>query len=179
MERFMDLTNSRLPLFLAAAATAILGFQPTYAETQLATPTGVAVLTVTGNITSTNMGDAAVFDLEMLQAYPSQTFETTTIWTEGVQSFTGVSLTEFLASLGVESGTIHASAINDYTIEIPVEDDSTDSAIVAYFNNGETMSVRDKGPLWIIYPFDSRRELRAEVVYSRSIWQLDRIEITD
>jgi hypothetical protein len=42
--------------------------------------------------------------------------------------------------------------------------------------DGKTMSVRDKGPLWIIYPYDSSADYRTEVVYSRSIWQLDRIE---
>ena len=175
----MTSIQMRLPMCLAATAIAVCGYQPSFADTSLATPTGVAILTVTGNISATNMGETAVFDLEMLQSYPAETFETTTIWTEGVQSYTGVPLSEFLESLGVESGTINASAINDYTIQIPVEDDSTDSAIIAYFNNGETMSVRDKGPLWIIYPFDSRRELRSEVIYSRSIWQLDRINITE
>jgi hypothetical protein len=38
------------------------------------------------------------------------------------------------------------------------------------------MSVRDKGPLWVIYPYDSD-DYRSEVIYSRSIWQLDRLEV--
>ena len=43
--------------------------------------------------------------------------------------------------------------------------------------NGGRMSVRDKGPLWIVYPFDSSEEYQAELIYSRSIWQLVRIEV--
>ncbi|RYH00603.1 oxidoreductase, partial [Salipiger sp. IMCC34102] len=39
------------------------------------------------------------------------------------------------------------------------------------------MQVRDKGPLWIVYPYDDTPEYRSEVIYSRSIWQLDRIEV--
>jgi hypothetical protein len=41
------------------------------------------------------------------------------------------------------------------------------------------MSLRDKGPLWIIYPYDSKSDFRTEVVYSRSIWQRDRLEALD
>ena len=44
--------------------------------------------------------------------------------------------------------------------------------------NGEIMSLRDKGPLWVIYPYDQNAAYRSEVTYSRSIWQLDRIEVT-
>jgi hypothetical protein len=43
--------------------------------------------------------------------------------------------------------------------------------------NGAEMSIRDKGPLWIVYPYDASDDFRSEVVYSRSIWQLDRIEV--
>jgi hypothetical protein len=39
------------------------------------------------------------------------------------------------------------------------------------------MSLREKGPLWIIYPFDSSPEYQTELTYSRSIWQLNRIEV--
>ena len=41
------------------------------------------------------------------------------------------------------------------------------------------MSLRDKGPLWIVYPFDSNPSYSTEVTYARSIWQLDRIEVLD
>ena len=53
----------------------------------------------------------------------------------------------------------------------------TTAPLVAYEMDGETMSRRQKGPLWIVYPFDSDADFRSEVIYSRSIWQLDRLEI--
>lgn len=37
--------------------------------------------------------------------------------------------------------------------------------------------VRDKGPLFIVYPFDSAAELRSSTYYERSIWQLKAVEI--
>ena len=49
--------------------------------------------------------------------------------------------------------------------------------VEGYLRNGEPMSVRDKGPLWVVYNFDSNPEFQTEVMYSRSIWQLDRIVV--
>lgn len=145
----------------------------------LSAPTGDVILTVSGSIDTTNVGDTAAFDLEMLEALDATIIETTTIWTEGKQVFQGVALDVLMERMGVEGGTLKATAINDYTVEIPVSDAVSGGPILAYFLNGDKMSIRDKGPLWVIYPFDSKADYRSEVIYSRSIWQLDRIEVVD
>jgi len=54
-----------------------------------------------------------------------------------------------------------------------------DGPLLAYLRNGETMSVRDKGPVWLIFPFDDEPKFQNEEYYSRSIWQLDQIEIVE
>ena len=142
-------------------------------------PSGDVILTVSGAIATTNVDDTAQFDLEMLQALDGTTIATTTIWTEGMQEFQGVALNVLTQHLGIEGGTLRATAMNDYTVEIPVSDAIEGGPMLAYLLDGKTMSVRDKGPIWVIYPFDSNLEYRTEVVYSRSIWQLDRIEAVD
>lgn len=138
---------------------------------------GDVILTVTGTIAQTNAEAAAQFDLAMLQALDPVTVETTTIWTDGVQTFVGVELATLLAVLGAEGRVLKASAINDYAVEIPVSDAVPGGPIIAYLSNGAPMSVRDKGPLWVIYPFDASPAYQTEEIYSRSIWQLDRIEV--
>lgn len=145
----------------------------------LSAPTGDVILAVSGSIDTTNVGGKAAFDLEMLKALDATIIETTTIWTEGKQVFQGVALNVLMERMGVEGGTLKATAINDYTVEIPVSDAVSGGPILAYFLNGDKMSIRDKGPLWVIYPFDSKADYRSEVIYSRSIWQLDRIEVVD
>jgi len=40
------------------------------------------------------------------------------------------------------------------------------------------MSAREKGPVWLVYNYDSDPAFRTETVYSRSVWQLDRITIS-
>ena len=140
-------------------------------------PAGPIILTVSGEISVTNADDKAAFDRRLLARLPPTTIETSTIWTEGVQTFTGVSLHTLLDELDARGNQIHAHAVNDYMVTIPIEDAKENGPIVAYLRNGEIMSLRDKGPLWIIYPFDSDQDFRTETIYARSIWQLDRLEV--
>ena len=146
---------------------------------ELGVPENDVVLTASGELDVTNVDNTAQFDMDMLMALDSTIIETSTIWTDGVQEFEGVQLHVLLERLGVTSGTILATAINDYTIEIPVEDAVVDGPMIAYKLNQEFMSVRDKGPLWVVYPYDDNADYRSEVTYSRSIWQLDRIEFVE
>jgi hypothetical protein len=39
------------------------------------------------------------------------------------------------------------------------------------------MPVRDKGPLFVIYPYDSRPELKSQLYYGRSAWQVSKLVI--
>ena len=66
--------------------------------------------------------------------------------------------------------------MNDYAVDIPIGDARDGGPIIAYEIDGKPMSVREKGPLWIVYPYDSKTEYRTETIYSRSIWQLDRLQ---
>jgi len=161
---------------LAALVFGVVSLGATAAQA-LDPATGDVVLTVSGAITQTNAGETAEFDAAMLDAIGTVTFETTTMWTEGVQTFTGVELSTLLEVLGVNGSQLRASAVNDYAVDIPIEDAVTGGPIVAFLRNGEAMSLRNKGPLWIVYPYDSSPEYRTEVIFSRSIWQLDRIEV--
>jgi len=139
--------------------------------------TDKALLTVTGAIATTNSPGAAVFDRDMLAALPRTTFTTSTIWTEGEVRFAGVELRSLLDRLGVTGGTLRITAINDYSVQIPAAEVVAGGALLADLRDGKPMSVRDKGPIWVVYPYDSSPDFRNEVIYSRSVWQVDRIEV--
>lgn len=153
------------PALIAAFATVTA----TLVITALPAASEEPILTVEGPKGTTS------YDLEALKALESASFTTSTIWTDGPHEYTGVPLLDLLDNAGISEGSVQATAINDYGVEIPLAEITEDYPIVAYHQDGEPMSVRDKGPLWIIYPFDSDARLRAEVIYSRSIWQLNRI----
>lgn len=126
-------------------------------------------------------GQAEVIALtrEQLEVMPATTFRTTTTWTDGVRTFTGVALKDLLHALSLEGDVLRATALNDYSVDIPTSDAVQGGPIVAYLIDHQPFSVRDKGPLWIVYPYDSSADYQTEVIYSRSIWQLDRIEMID
>lgn len=119
--------------------------------------------------------EAIVLDSEALDALPVAGFETTTPWTEGPTRFEGVPLSVLIDRFGIEGETIEATALNDYSVTLPAVDENGFDPLVAYKVNGEYISVRDKGPFWIVYPFDSDERLESEAYYSRSIWQLNRL----
>lgn len=132
------------------------------------------VLTIDGALAE---ADAVrlVLDMPTLEAMPATRFTTETIWTEGPQTFVGVELHALLELADEAASTFRATALNNYAITIPFEDAVEGGPIIAYEINGKAMSRRDKGPLWIVYPYDSDPAYRSEVIFSRSIWQLDRV----
>ena len=118
--------------------------------------------------------------MAQLEALPAFNFTTTTVWTEGDNEFTGPSLQSVFEALGVTADTVKLVALNDYAIDLTVSDIQGDYPIVAHKRNGENMSVRSKGPLWVVYPYDLDETFRTETAYSRSIWQLVKIaEVAD
>lgn len=134
-------------------------------------------MTVSGQIGETNKGKDAVFDMAMLEALPQHSFTTRTPWYDRPVKFTGPLLSDVLALTKAKGTSISASAINDYTIRIPVADAQAHGILVARLLDDQPMAVRDKGPLFVIYPFDSKAELRSSTYYERSIWQLKRMSI--
>jgi len=151
---------------------------PAAAES-LPAPVGDVVLTVTGKIGATTEEGAAKFDLDSLAALGSETIQTSTIWTDGKVEFRGVPLTVFLSKLKAEGSILRIWALNDYTVDVPFADAVEDGPMLAYEANGARLSVRDKGPIWLVYPFDSNPAYQTEVIYARSIWQIERMEVLD
>lgn len=164
----------RLNLFVLALS-AVFVLSPQAAE--LATPTGPVVLTVTGNITATNGKDGAAFDLAMLDALPQRSTTTITPWYTGEQTFSGAILLDLLESLGAEGTAVTVTALNDYSAEIPMGDIENHPVILASRVNDALLSIRDRGPLFVIYPFDLDPDLYNEVSFGRSVWQVKSITV--
>ncbi|VXC00772.1 conserved exported hypothetical protein [Pseudomonas sp. 8BK] len=140
-------------------------------------PTGPAVLRISGLVTQPNMQQQAVFDMSMLQALPQHSFTTQTPWYAEPVKFTGPLLRDVLAAAGAKGEGITAIALNDYRTEIPFNDAVKYDLIVAILMNDQLMPVREKGPLFLVYPFDSKAELQAATFYNRSAWQLRALKI--
>lgn len=140
-------------------------------------PSGAVVLTVEGNITKTNAEGRAEFDLAMIDALPQRVTVTETPWHEGTQTFSGPLAAALLDAVGAQGTLVTVQAINDYSAEIPVDDLIANPVILASRMNGETLSIRDRGPLFVIYPFDEMPSLYNEVYFGRSVWQVVSITV--
>jgi hypothetical protein len=157
-------------LFLALAASCALAFAAA-AQAQTA---DTVVLTIDGEIKDAAPRD---FSIGQLEALGLATIETSTPWHNGKVKFEGVPLKRLMDLVGASGETAAVLALNNYRTEIPLKDFASHPVILALKRDGNYMPVSDKGPLFIIYPFDSSKELNSEMFYSRSAWQVRRITI--
>lgn len=142
----------------------------------LSTPTGRVLLTVSGAIDVHNGNGVAAFDRAMLETLDWQEIETYTSFTAGKQTFSGPTLASLFEAVRAQGGVIKATAINDYSVEFPLAYADNHDVILALEHNGKRMRVRDRGPIWIIFPLSEAKA--AQQPFDREmIWQLDRIVI--
>lgn len=168
-------TPLRRRSLLFAAGAGLLGAAGS--ARALEKPSGTVVLSVTGRVRSPNDGQSAQFDMPMLERLPQTSFTTKTPWYSQPRKFTGPLLRDVLAAAGAQGQLLRAVALNDYWVEVPFDDAQRVDVILARLLDDRPMAIRDKGPLFMIYPFDERPDLRSPVYYNRSAWQLRTIEV--
>lgn len=149
---------------------------PLLAATPLPAPSGDPVFTVSGKIKVHNQGDMAAFDMKTLDSLPQTGFTTKTPWTPE-SKFEGVLLSTLLAHLGAFGKTAVCYALNDYVIEMPLQNLTDDGPLLATRLNGATMPVQKFGPIFVVYRFDTHPEWRNNAIYARCIWQLQKMVI--
>lgn len=149
---------------------------PAFAET-IPIPSGRPILTVSGNIEHKNTEDSAVFDRDSLESIGISNLSTGTDWTDNVTEFEGVLGRDLLDYLGAEGETLFVTALNDYTVEIPISDFETYDVLLALTEDGVTLTPRDRGPIWIVYPRDNHPELNTAEMNDRWVWQVKAIEV--
>lgn len=164
----------RRSLLQGLAVVGLVAARPSLA---LEAPQGPVVLTLSGRLRTPNAGAQAHFDMAMLERLPQVSFSTKTPWYAQPRKFTGPLLRDILMHAGASGTLLRLRALNDYRVDVPFEDAQRFDLILARLLDDAPMPVRDKGPLFAIYPFDSQPELRNAVYYSRSAWQLRSIEV--
>ncbi len=115
--------------------------------------------------------------LEQLEAMPLVTVATENEFSNGVVSYRGPLVRDVIAMVGLDQlETVRFTAANDYFVDIPGADFRDYDAILALEADGEKLSRREKGPLWLMYPITDHSELRDPIYLRRLIWQVVRIE---
>jgi hypothetical protein len=172
----MDLSVSRRSVVTVLAAGLVSLAAPAGAA-PLPAPAEKPILTVSGKIAVANNGNTAQFDRAMLESIGMISFETMTPWYNEPVKFEGVPLAKLMDLVGASGDRLIVVALNDYSAELPMEDIRKYKVILALKRNGEYMPVRDKGPLFLVYDFDSDPALKNQKFYSRSVWQVAKLEV--
>ncbi|MZR29140.1 molybdopterin-dependent oxidoreductase [Sneathiella litorea] len=102
---------------------------------------------------------------------------TSSPWTTGKTRFRGTLLRDILDKVDAKGSVLKAMAVDGYTVEIPISDTQDFDVIIAYKMDGEWLEEGVYSPFWIIYPYDTDKELAQEKYYGRSIWQLTKITV--
>lgn len=127
-------------------------------------------------LTLESQGKERSFTLEQLLPHIDMKLVTSTPWTDGPTTFVGISAKEILNMLGEEKADLKVTALNNYWSRIPYRDIEKYNPVFAVKKNDQTMSVREKGPVWVIYPLSDFDEDNNEILHSRMVWQVNRIE---
>lgn len=129
------------------------------------------------DILSVTNGDQTVtYNLEALLALPQEIVVTTNDYVDDLTTFQGPSLKSVLEESDIgDDATLKMVAINDFASSVPAGDAFEYQVILAVLSDGEEMSVRDKGPIWVIYPMTDNAELQDDIYNGRLVWQLKSI----
>ena len=160
-----------LPRFICGILLTMFVLAPT------TTPANADEMLVIRNQAEPGQAELRLSEADLL-ALPQITIRTKTEFTDGVVEFVGPLARDAIASIEASSATsVHLVAVNDYSIDIPLSDFTNYDVILAMQVNGERLSRRNKGPIWLMYPLDDHTELQDPVYNIRLIWQLAVMEL--
>lgn len=141
----------------------------------LPAPTGDVLLVVTGNIGNTNADGEARFDRRMLMALGMTRLVTKTPWHKKGTVFEGIRADRLMEAVKARGEAVRATAANDYRVTIPMSDFAAHNVLLAMRIDEQDLTLRTKGPLWVIYPEES--DLPVGERSERMIWQLVELRV--
>jgi hypothetical protein len=112
-----------------------------------------------------------------LLALPQTHFETTTQWTPGSGRFSGPILDDLLRYYEAGPGHLRLTAIDGYIVTVYRNLITREAPIIANRINDQPFDRRNKGPLWVVFPYDRAVKFRSETIFSASVWQLVQITV--
>ena len=123
-------------------------------------------------------GQKLVLEREELEAFPQTTVITRSPYFDGEVAFSGPTLKRIIENFGLSGETqITFRALNDYQVSGNLEEVLGLDAIIATRINSNLMSIRERGPFWIILPLSDRPELDDENYHRFMVWQLNAIRL--
>ena len=172
---------------LLAAGTAAAAEHPTYKVVAVGSlkpgapippPKNDVILTVRGATSKSAKAGVLRFDRATLEAMGMIRYTSRNRWHDKPLTYEGVLGSRLLQIIGVPKTAkfLMLRALNDYAARIPVSDFSRWPVMFALKLDEKYMTVREKGPIWVVYPNHMYPELGRVPHLAKWIWQLKSIE---
>jgi hypothetical protein len=135
-------------------------------------PTEDVVLTISGNITITNVDETLALDMPTLEKLGLVKYRVTDPWLQAEATYTGVLLADVLKFAGASESvtTVEVIALNDYAAEVPMAEIEAWPVLLATQVDGHHMTIENNGPTRIIFPYDSHSDVTS--ARNMSVWNI-------
>lgn len=114
---------------------------------------------------------------QQLRSLPQQTFKTSHTWTNAPEELSGPLLADVLQLACPKPKKIYIRALNEYSVSVAFDKVKKYEPILVMSANGKPLSIRDKGPLWVMINFDRFKEIPERSLDEMLVWQLYYISI--
>lgn len=142
-------------------------------------PNGDPILSVAGAFERTVDGNEIRLDLETLDRFGVVEYTIFDPWLKTDVTYSGVLMATILDTLEVASTAeiVGLSALDDYRVEIPVDDIREWPILLATRRDGQPLRISDGGPSRVIYPVHAFRDAANAEYRANWIWNVARVEI--
>lgn len=117
-----------------------------------------------------------IFSEKQLKELPQQTFRTKHTWAVEAQEFTGPLLADVLKLICPSAQDIYLRSLDQYSVMVNFQKVAKYQAILALKINGKSLSIREKGPLWLMINTDGYK-VPTRSLDSLFVWQLYYIRV--
>jgi hypothetical protein len=117
-------------------------------------------------------------EIESLEAWGE--LETETPWTDQSTRYEGIPFRTLIPpETPLDGKEVRLLARNGYLIEVPLSTILKGDGFLAFKADGKWMRLRDKGPVWLIFPFSQHPELNDGEYRRIAVWMLEEIDVFD
>lgn len=142
-------------------------------------PSGAPVLTLSGAIGVTNVGDTLAFDVATLDRLGVVQYTVDDPWLKTTAAYSGVLMSDLLNIVKFHpyATVVHITALDDYQVDIPIADIQRWPIMLATHAGGRLIGVADNGPTRIIFPYHAYPEIDPMRYNDLWIWSIKSMEV--
>jgi hypothetical protein len=141
-------------------------------------PSADVIVTITGNIGTSNVGDSIQMDLATIESAGLVDYTLNDPFENREVTYRGVVMSDLLDiwQVGEDATILHMVALNDYAVDVPLADLREYPVIFALQADGAYMPIATRGPAMLVYPYDDF-EFDTAIYNDYWIWQIKAIEV--